>query len=667
MMLPLLLLACAGEEDCATLDVDACESASACRTIDGKALSDDGAGGMCLDGDAPSEALGCLGGDTDCASAEGYAAPANDPTACTWFSSLCFPEGWVTCEPAVDSAPECDTLGDSGDTATDTADTADSATDTADSARDTADTADTGSDLLDVSAWDPYVTPVIEVSPVPLVAGDKATVTYRGDLAGESSLTLHYGFNGWNEVSGISGLVANYDTGDEDWYIDAPMAEAKDGSWQVTVPLPTDGEAMHMVVHAPEADTWDNNDMEDYAESLQFPYIGPYLSWNGETEPTTGIVVSFVTAVPCLGTVEYGTTEEFGSVAVGEDFGSNHHIALTDLSPDTRYTYRVYDSRGRVSDTAAFTTVADETERLTMLVMGDMQDGGGDQRWSDVAAEAYASHSDSDLVFLVGDMAYNDKPGHWWTFFHKGRDLFRHVPLMPVPGNHDTPGVESSSNLGHFVGFFDLPWADGAGTDSDSRWQAEVGPATLLGFNSEDPEGFIPDTGDQFTWVAEVLEDVESTWTFAAWHNPPYNVGTRHYLEQHQFREVTRHFDGLVDWVFGGHEHLAQRIVPMQYNATAASSESYGRGADQGVGYLVAPPAGNAPATRIVAHDSEDARYRDRLAFPSFGSEESEVESELGFVRVEVDGEKITLSIYGMGDLSDHVAAHVREEVSYTR
>lgn len=104
------VLGCVTEEDCPDLDVDACADAQACRTIDGKVLADDGSGGLCLDWEGtPSEPYGCLAADAGCPAAEGYGAPADDPSACTWFSSLCLPSGWVACEPAVDAVPECGT------------------------------------------------------------------------------------------------------------------------------------------------------------------------------------------------------------------------------------------------------------------------------------------------------------------------------------------------------------------------------------------------------------------------------------------------------------------------------------------------------------------------------------------------------------------------------
>ena len=276
---------------------------------------------------------------------------------------------------------------------------------------DTTDTPTTGDGLLDVSGWDTYQTPTLEVTPVPLVPGGEAHITYRGDLAEGADLVLHYGFNGWNEVSGIDGLQALPDTGDEDWFVQADLTPTDDGAWTVTVPLPTDGRALHMVVYDPSSGVWDNNDTEDYAESLVFPYAGPYLGFNNTTDPTTAVVVNFATAVPCLGTVEYGETLDFGQVAVGEDFGTKHHIALEGLTPERTIYYRVYDSRGRVSDTYQFTPLAEDTDQASLLVMGDMQDGGATQRWDQVAVEIAASHSDADAVFLVGDMAYNDKHG----------------------------------------------------------------------------------------------------------------------------------------------------------------------------------------------------------------------------------------------------------------
>ncbi len=530
---------------------------------------------------------------------------------------------------------------------------------------DTRDTHDTGSiGGLDVSAWDPYEPPALEVTPVPLVPGETATVTYRGPLAeAGKDLVLHHGWNGWNEVT-LDGLTAAWDTGDEDWFVQADMASNGDSTWSVTVAVPPEARALHAVVYDPASESWDNNDTSDYGEGVDFPYIGPYLGYNGATDPTSGVVINWVTGVPCLGTVEFGETDAFGQHAVGAELGNRHHVALTGLSPDTEYRYRVYDSRGRVSDTHSFRTLPADSESLSLLVMGDMQDGGATQRWQEVADEAATNHADAAGVFLVGDMAYNDKPGHWWTFFDRGRELFAQVPLLPVPGNHDTPGTGSVNELDRFIGWFDLPWADGAGTDTDTRWSLRLGPVLLLGFNSEDPSGFWLDGGNQFTWADEALGE-GAPWAFAAWHNPPYNVGRRHYLEQHDFRDVTQHFEGRLDWVFSGHEHLAQRITPMRYNASIV--DDYGREAGQGVGYLIAPPAGNDPSTSIVEVGSEHERYRDRLAWPPIDGDSDQVDSELGFVRVEVSGESLTLDIYGMGDLDEVVPAHVRESLSYTR
>lgn len=565
----------------------------------------------------------------------------------------------------------CVPLPDSGSTpATDsggTTDTIDSDTGTAPVDTDTG-VPTTGDGLLDVSGWDPVQPAVVTIAPVPLVPGETATITYSGLLAGESAVSVHYGFNGWNEVSGLDGLESEVTIGDSDWFIDAPMVANGDGTHTATVALPTDGRALHMVFTGGDSGDWDNNDLDDFGEGLVFPYAGPWLTWSNEVGPADGVIVNFQTGVSCLGTVEYGPTEAFGHHVVGTELGTVHHIAIPDVAPGSTVYYRVYDSRGRVSETYRLTTPDADADTASLLIMGDMQDGGATQRWKGVAAEAAATHGDVDAIFLVGDMAYNDKPGHWWTFFDKGRPLLGTVPVLPVPGNHDTPGTASTTQLASFVKYFPLPYSDGAGTDTDTHWSLRVGPVALLGFNSEDVEGLQPDYGDQYGWATQALtEHADASWVFAAWHVPPYNVGGRHFLEQHDTRELTGLFDGVLDWVFCGHEHLAQRLLPLRHSGILAPSGAYGRGPDDGVGYMIAPPAGNDPSDQVIPPDSEWAYYRDRLAWPPLDPERNYVDSELGFIRADVSGEQLRLRTYGMGDLDAPKAAWVREDLTVER
>jgi len=116
-----------------------------------------------------------------------------------------------------------------------------------------------------------------------------------------------------------------------------------------------------------------------------------------------------------------------------------------------------------------------------------------------------------------------------------------------------------------------------------------------------------------------------------------------HHADQYQYRPITELFDGHVDWVFCGHVHSYQRMELLRFQGQIQSE--YGKGKDEGVGYIVVPPAGNSPVSDFYFVDKgrnkKKARYRERLAYPNFNS-------EIGFVRVNVQGNKIHVEAYAI-------------------
>ena len=236
--------------------------------------------------------------------------------------------------------------------------------------------------------------------------------------------------------------------------------------------------------------------------------------------------------------------------------------------------------------------------------------------------------------------------------------------MVVLPGNHDTPTVDSNPDTSSFSWVFGLDGSLGHEIVRKLTW----GPATFVLMNTETPEDFALNTGSQYLWAQQTLATLTGApWVFVSLHIPPYNVGVRHGSQQGDFRDLTGLFDGNVDWVFTGHEHLYQRMKPMRYNGIIAPSGIYGRGSSDGVGYLITPPAGAWPETEIVAWDDSNAHYRDRLAYPVPVGQESTVPSEHGFTMVSLAGKQITLRTYGLGTVASPVSLHLVDEVSYTK
>lgn len=501
----------------------------------------------------------------------------------------------------------------------------------------------------------------VYVTPRKLASGEKATVHYKGELKDRDALKIRYGFNGWNvPPDGRNDFQSEYTGGNNNFYRELRMDKVSN-EYLANIDIPRWARAVHFVFH--DDGHWDNNDMWDYSKSITFPYIGPYLTWSDEVDPTTGVNVSFETSEHCNVKVEYGKTERLENQPI-EEVGRTHHIPLTSLTPGTQYYYRIADEFGQESDMYTFRTAQLSTTTCRFIVLADMQDNGDDRRWQDVAEaigkERRGAFDFADFALIAGDMPWNDKPGHWWTFFDNGRSIFPEMVIMPAVGNHDTPGVGSAADTSSFQRYFRVPMANGPG-DSSSYYRFRYGQSHFIALNSENSKD-LSKNGEQYRFVEDELQAMAASqdrpqWVFTFWHKPPYNCVDYHRHEQYDYRPITELFDGDVDWVFCGHVHSYQRMNPLRFEGQI--QQKYGRREGEGVGYMVVPPAGNRPESDFfffAENDEQKERYRERLAFP--------YRSPIGFVRVDVQGKAIAIEAYGIDAKND---AAVIDRCSYKK
>ncbi len=512
---------------------------------------------------------------------------------------------------------------------------------------------------------DPYVEPVVTITPEDLVGAESVVVHYSGALSEGNAVTLRYGVDGYYEHADIE---LEQLTNDLIFTRDVEMSWTGDG-WQVELELPEDITALHMAFVDGDEQI-DNQDEQDYHRSKVFPIIPPYLTWDDSVTPSDGIIVSFGTDIPCLGVVSYGTDpDNLDTLLVGEVFDILHHIPLVDLEPETTYYYTVHDSAGHTSPVYHFTTTPESFSAFTLLVMADLQDNGTeDERWPEIANIIVDSHPELDLILMPGDMTADDYPGYWWRLFEGGRSLFPYVPMLPVLGNHETPTGKSNSDYSSYARYFQLPQAPA----NEAYYAQTYGNTRFLNFNSEIPEQF-GESGAQMAWAQEETAmlwdgpDAVYDWVFASWHSPVYNVGKRFAPEQYKFRPVTELFDGNVDWVFTGHEQLYQRINPVQFSGVLAPSGSYGVMGDDGVGYMVLPAAGNHLWDRVISESEAGGEVRDLLAYPILADGQIEVDVEHGYVTVDIDGRTMEMQVWGVGNADIPLDLHVMDTVTYTK
>jgi hypothetical protein len=516
----------------------------------------------------------------------------------------------------------------------------------------------------------------VAVKPELIVPGANIRIEYNNPKLIKTSVFIHYGFNGWNLPLSGTGAGSAIDQNNKNYYMHSQMIwDEKNELYYVRIFVPTDARALHMSFcwDSCHNGQWDNNEKNDYAWPIVFPYIGPILTWNEKTPPSSGIVISFESGQPAVAWLEYGMSGvQKPKIKIMSPIGVGHRFELKSLLPDTFYSYRVGSGKSFKSAEFKFKTAKSFTnlKNLSFLVFGDAQDNGEDGVFSKLAKDMAVRHSDIDFVLSTGDLPWNDNPGDWWTYFDKGRTLFARHVVMPTIGNHDTPTVNSSPDHRSFVRYFDLPYV----TKERVFYQFNFATAHFYALNSERPNE-MAEGGIQYMWLDSQLKKRDfqihksegELWSFAYWHIPPFNVGARHGSQQIISRDLASLFDGVIDWHFGGHEHLYQRTKPLKFFSPQRDPiimESYGNRKNDGVGYLVVPSSGVAGSSELFPYSSHP-EHRKRLAFPAVNNSVNNISPMIGYTRVDIVDSAIILQVFRLNENTQ--SSFVIDQVHYQK
>lgn len=230
-------------------------------------------------------------------------------------------------------------------------------------------------------------------------------------------------------------------------------------------------------------------------------------------------------------TVEWGTTNALGNSTSGISFtGSGasviHNVSLTGLSPNTRYFYRVITGTA-ISTIFDFITppLQSDEASFNLIAMSDMQrDGSQPNKYFEIVHDGVIDYISDEFggdlpanlgfVMIPGDLVVNGLTYNQWEdhFFDPSHPLFAHVPVYPVPGNHE-------NNSTFFFSYFDLPQNGSPGYE-EHWWYKDYSNLRIIGLDSNGPYRI----AEQTTWLENVLQstcsDPDIDFVFAQLHHP---------------------------------------------------------------------------------------------------------------------------------------------------
>lgn len=281
-------------------------------------------------------------------------------------------------------------------------------------------------------------------------------------------------------------------------------------------------------------------------------------------DPETGMTVQWRTA-PTISHawIKYWTADGTDTLtaqadhAILEDrqlrndrYTSRFLAQLENLSPGTRYHY-VVGHDGAASDTLAFTT-ASQDGPFSFLWAGDVHN---DPKSGELLRAASGRFPESAFCILAGDLVNTGLYRNDWDgLFGYTDKAFGGMPLMAVPGNHDS---QDGLGASMYRALLQYPHNGPAGLE----------PGLTYAFNYRNALFLMIDAvsfpaADQAQWIAEQLANTDAVWKFVVFHFPPYT-------DQEPYRDIEDAWVPLfdeygVDVVMNGHFHYYLRTEPMR-------------------------------------------------------------------------------------------------------
>ena len=231
--------------------------------------------------------------------------------------------------------------------------------------------------------------------------------------------------------------------------------------------------------------------------------------------------------------VEWGENEKLKNRTEGKALAVNysssriHEVLLSDLKSATVYYYRV-KTGNYISKTYHFKTppVKGSEETFNIVAMSDMQyDHTYPDKFAEVVNDGVIKYLEKELgddlshnlalVMIPGDLVENGSKYHQWKdyFFDPAQDLFSHVPVYPVLGNHEV-------NSQFYFKYFSLP-ENGNPAYSEHWWYKDYGNTRIIGLDSN---GKFINKNLQKDWLKKLLKETEEddsiAFVFAQLHHP---------------------------------------------------------------------------------------------------------------------------------------------------
>ncbi len=232
------------------------------------------------------------------------------------------------------------------------------------------------------------------------------------------------------------------------------------------------------------------------------------------------------------------------------------NVSLSNLTPQTKYIYRIIDNNKIYSSVYSFETASKNDDEFSFLFMTDPQyyDEEGSKIFNKFA-ERHITNDDIKFALITGDISDKGGNSNYWDMFYTKSSLQK-IPYATTVGNHDYYDSKTTRTDNYiFNNFFYNP-QNGPEHVKGSSYYFVYNQALFIMLDSEEKYN----TPEQKEWFKNVCSSIDCSYIIVGCHKTAYAAGPYVSLGKTFIAEWGPVFDECqVDLVLSGHDHVFTR------------------------------------------------------------------------------------------------------------
>ncbi|MBN2651122.1 MAG: metallophosphoesterase family protein [Spirochaetales bacterium] len=285
---------------------------------------------------------------------------------------------------------------------------------------------------------------------------------------------------------------------------------------------------------------------------------GPILTFSEDAH--TSVTINWLTSENKSSQLQWGEEKSNLSKTETTPAGTDHHVTLRNLQPNTTYYYKINEElflqeEELIPNDKIFSyTTPDKNSPLDFVIMGDMQAFNEETLRTNRVTMKKLSKLDTDCIVQLGDITEVGTDPESWHWFMKSSPIAAStIPFLSVVGNHDY--YWEIPNAANFKKTLKYNYPSTAKSKS-AYYSIDIKNAHFIFLDNFDLwPGMTP---SQKRWVEKDLEEASknSKWIFIFMHHPPFttsNEGDKSNLHR-WLLPLTAKYN--VDAIFWAHMHL---------------------------------------------------------------------------------------------------------------